>query len=270
MHCKICSSIEKKKNLKYIYSFLKKKYYQCLNCGFVFQNPLPSERFLKNIYSKEYFKENYKKKNSKFDQRQIQYKFDKKYLSNYFNDSKKRKILDFGCGNGNFLKLFKAQKFGYEFNPSAKVHNSVKRVLLKDVYKKKYDLVIMRGVIEHLLNFDNIVRRLCKCIKKGGLFYITATPNIYNLTFFLSKKNFNQNHPGHIFHFNNVNLSLLFLQRKFLNIDTIYQYAQTPYANFQNDFKKLKKQLKDYNKNKNTISPAAVGNMITMVFKKAE
>ena len=49
-------------------------------------------------------------------------------------------------------------------------------------------MIIMRGVIEHLPDFDQIVKKLSKCLVKNGLFYITATPNIYNLTFFFSLK----------------------------------------------------------------------------------
>ena len=42
----------------------------------------------------------------------------------------------------------------------------------------------MRGVIEHVPNFEEIIKKLSKCVKKNGLFYITATPNSNNLTFF--------------------------------------------------------------------------------------
>ena len=43
----------------------------------------------------------------------------------------------------------------------------------------------MRGVIEHIPNFEEVIKKLSKCIKKSGLFYITATPNSNNLTFFV-------------------------------------------------------------------------------------
>ena len=92
----------------------------------------------------------------------------------------------------------------------------------------------MRGVIEHIPNFEEVIKKkLSKCIKKSGLFYITATPNSNNLTFFLSNKDFNQNHPGHLFHFNNVNLSLLFLKNNFLNTVMKFEYLDTPYANLK-------------------------------------
>ena len=126
----------------------------------------------------------------------------------------------------------------------------------------------MRGVIEHIPNFEIVVKNLSLCLKKGGLFYITATPNSNNLTFFLSNKDFNQNHPGHLFHFNNVNLSLLFLKNSFLNIVMRYEYLDTPYVNLDKDFKNLKRQLKTYKKKIKKNSPPSVGNMMTAIFKK--
>ena len=101
----------------------------------------------------------------------------------------------------------------------------------------------MRGVIEHIPNFEIIVKQLCKSLKKGGIFYITATPNTNNLSFLLSPKNFNQNDVRHIFHFNNINISMLFLKNNLFNIETIYQYSETPYAKYYDDYKFSKSNL---------------------------
>ena len=183
---------------------------------------------------------------------------------------KQTKLLDYGCGNGNFLAKFKAKKFGFEFNKSAKLNKTIKKLSLVSIKKEKYDLIIMRGVIEHIPNFDEVVKGLCKRLKKGGFFYITATPNTNNLTFLLSPKDFNQNDVRHIYHFNNVNLSMFFLQNNLFNIETVYQYANTPYAKYLNDFKFSKTQLRNF-VSVNDIkskSPPGVGNMITSIFKK--
>lgn len=267
MKCKICDKIINL-NKSYLYTHSKIKYYRCNNCLLVFQYPLPNNQKLKDLYSKEYFNQNYLKNNNDFKLRKIQYKLDKKIILNYYKDDKNNKILDYGCGNGTFLKLFKSKKIGYDFNKDARVDTSVRRVSIKKVFEEKYDLIIMRGVIEHIPNFEEIIKKLTKCVNKNGLFYITATPNSNNLTFFLSNKDFNQNHPGHLFHFNNVNLSLLFLKNSFLNIVMRYEYLDTPYVNLDNDFKNLKRQLKTYKKKIKKNSPPSVGNMMTAIFKK--
>lgn len=267
MKCKICNSLIKPKN-SFLYIHQKIKYYRCKKCNFIFQYPLTTLEKLKKLYDKRYFTENYSKNNKSFKLRKIQYNLDKKILLEFYKDSSKKKILDYGCGNGQFLSIFKSKKYGYEFNRSAKLSSKIKRVSMKESFTKKYDLIIMRGVIEHIPDFDKIVQKLCKSIKKNGLFFITATPNSNNLSFFLSNKDFNQNHPGHIYHFNNVNLSFLFLKNNFLNISTNFEYFKTPYANLKRDFNNLKMQLKYSEDKKKTVSPPAVGNMITAVFKK--
>ncbi len=264
--CKICGS----NKLKFFYESDKKKYYSCQRCGFVFQNPLPSISELKTYYSEKYFNENYFYDNKELDLRSKQYSLDRKILLKYFKDTKNKKILDYGCGNGIFLSKFKSKKFGFEFNKDAKVSKSVKRLNFKNINEKKYDLIIMRGVIEHIPNFEIIVKQLCKSLKKGGIFYITATPNTNNLSFLLSPKNFNQNDVRHIFHFNNINISMLFLKNNLFNIETIYQYSETPYAKYYDDYKFSKIQLRNFLKfsKKNSKSPPGVGNMMTAIFKK--
>ena len=267
MKCKICFNLNKK-NISYFYNHQSIKYYRCNNCFFIFQHPLPSNQELTELYNNDYFNKNYFRNTTEFNLRKIQYKLDKKIILKYYKDKKSKTILDYGCGNGTFLKLFKSKKIGFEFNQKAKVDSKIKRVTFQKVFKQKYDLIIMRGVIEHIPNFEEIVKKLSKCVNKNGLFYITATPNSNNLTFFLSNKDFNQNHPGHLFHFNNVNLSLLFLKNSFLNIVMRYEYLDTPYVNLDKDFKNLKRQLKTYKSKVKKISPPSVGNMMTAIFKK--
>ncbi len=266
MRCKICLN----KNIvkfKFVYTHEKIRYFQCIFCDFIFQHPIPSQDELKLLYNKNYFESNYKK-SKEYRLRKIQYQKDKKIILEFFKDKKNKKVLDYGCGNGEFLSLFKSKKFGYELNDSAEVNKKINRISKKEVFQKKFDMIIMRGVIEHLPDFDEIIKKLSKCLVKNGLFYITATPNTNNLTFFLSKKDFNQNTPRHIFHFNNVNLSLFFLKRNFLNLCTKFEYIDTPYANIKSDFKNLKNQLRKINKKEKTISPPSVGNMLTSIFKK--
>ena len=120
----------------------------------------------------------------------------------------------------------------------------------------------MRGVIEHLIDFKKIIKLLRKSLNKNGIFYICATPNSYSLAFELSPSKFNQNHPGHLFHFNHVNLTKMFFQLNFLLEDLKMDYLKTPYQNTKKDFIKLKK-LSTIKK-----SPPAVGNMMTLVFRK--
>jgi len=185
--CKICKS----KKIKFLYKYENQNYYKCDLCNLIFQNPFPTTSFLKRYYDEEYFNKGYskisKQSRKEINIRERQYKLDKKILTKYFKDSPNKSILDYGCGNGNFLAKFKSKKYGYEFNDKAKFNKLVQKIDLKK-NKIKFDLIIMRGVIEHIVNFDEIVVQLVKKLKKGGFFYITATPNTNNLSFFYQIK----------------------------------------------------------------------------------
>lgn len=257
-------------NKIYLYTFEKKKYYKCKICDLVYQEKYPTSKELEKFYNKNYFKENYTKNTKLFHLRKKQYLLDKNILLKHFDDKARKKVLDFGCGNGEFISLFKSQKFGYEFNEKATLNKRVKRITLKEISKHKFDLIVMRGVIEHIPNFQSVVKKIIKNLKKGGLFFITATPNTSSLSFFLSGVSFNQNHFGHINHFNHINLSVFFLRNNLFNIETCFQYHDTPYANYKKNFKDLKNQYKKFllDRNIKSKSPPSVGNMMTLVFQK--
>lgn len=259
--CPLCNS----KNTQYSYTSINDKidYSFCKDCSLYFQTKIHSlsNKDISKFYSKEYLK-GYVHGSKGFLLRSKQYSIDKKYIKKFYKDNKSNSILDYGCGNGDFIKLFKSKKFGFETNPNAKVNNLARRINYKEIQKFKYDLIIMRGVIEHLKDFKRIAKNLVKCLKKNGQFVIMATPNTNSYAFLKNKKAFNQNNERHLFHFNSINLTEFFLKLGLFNIDLSYPYYETPYKNLKRDFKETKK-LKFIKK-----SPPGVGNMMSMVFKK--
>lgn len=263
-----CSFPKKGKFIKLSYTSKRENidYNYCSKCGLYYQsniNELTSKK-ISTFYSKEYFLRGYSKKSKDYANRKKQYKLDYRYICNFFEDRKSKNILDYGCGNGELLKMFKSKKFGFEFNKDASVNNQVNRIDLKDIKKNFFNLVIMRGVIEHIKNFEAPVKKLITSLKPGGLFVISATPNSLSYNFKTNKKLFNQNNERHLYHFNFINLTEFFLKKNLYNIDVSFPYYNTPYFNINNDYKNLK-----YLKNKfNKISPPSVGNMMSLVFKK--
>jgi len=117
----------------------------------------------------------------------------------------------------------------------------------------------MRGVIEHIPDFYLVLQKLFKSLKKNGIFFITATPNSLSLPFYLNPKKFNQNDSRHIYHFNHLNLGEFFLKNNFLNLQVAFQYDETPYKNYINDFYFLKNGKKKF--------PPHPGTMMTLVYK---
>ena len=156
MNCKICSSktvrIENNKN--------NKVYYNCINCDYIFING-------KLINSSDKEKLRYLKHNNSFED--INYvemlrSFIKEYIK--FDQDKINKILDFGCGPIPVLaKLLEDKGFNVDvYDKYFFPHN--------DYLKKKYDLITLIEVIEHLKNPIKELTQLKKHLNKNGFFII--------------------------------------------------------------------------------------------------
>ena len=157
-------------NLKKFY------YYKCNNCKIVFINPTPNSNDLKKIYGVNYYEKFYLR-NIKKDK---DYKFFYNYIKKFLN--KKKLILDYGCGDGKFLKLFHQDNYriyGADLNSPIiqKMKNENLKVYTYDEISKinkKFDLIYLRDVFEHSTNpklLLNTLFSLCKidgCIVLDG------------------------------------------------------------------------------------------------------
>lgn len=135
-----CSFPKKGKYIQFSYTSKKDfiDYNNCYNCGLYYQSNISklTENQISKFYSKQYFLNGYFKNSKDYLKRKKQYYLDYKYICKYFDDKINKKVLDFGCGNGELLKMFNSKKFGFEFNKDASLHNSVKKIYLKDIKKK--------------------------------------------------------------------------------------------------------------------------------------
>ncbi|MBM3248714.1 MAG: methyltransferase domain-containing protein [Candidatus Omnitrophica bacterium] len=110
-------------------------------------------------------------------------------IVNIFANLPKGKVLDLGCGNGDYAKRLK--DLGFEVIASDmdlerfKYHNLIK-FEASNLDKplpfpdNSFDYVLFLEVIEHLYNPDFVIEQVSRIIKpKGSLFL--STPNILNL-----------------------------------------------------------------------------------------
>lgn len=132
---------------------------------------------------------NYEQYNLKYDNSQINSVYFKKYInlvSSYINDNidlSGKTILEIGCGQGDFINLISKDKdcscFG--FDPSLKELINLEKMKLynkffdekyAEILEQKIDLVILRHIMEHIIEPNDIIKNVYKVLKNDGKVYI--------------------------------------------------------------------------------------------------
>ncbi|MFO7603003.1 MAG: class I SAM-dependent methyltransferase, partial [Gammaproteobacteria bacterium] len=140
------------------------------------------------------------------------------------------RVLDFGCGNGNFIRTAQEkgwQVTGYDVDCDAMQHVASRYAVevgcgnLHDLDwpEKQFDLIHAHHVVEHLKTPVADLQRLNRWLKPGGHFYI-GVPNIHaassRLKFFLEKIGLRRKNIGkyydsdhHVFYYTPTSLTHL-------------------------------------------------------------
>ncbi len=276
-YCPYCNSIDYEKWGENVRNFSSVK---CKKCKIVYlKNPLSNDA--QSLYYKNYLNNVHQKKNVKKKQRTIMYKHELDYLIDSIEDfTKINDVLDVGCGGGYFLDLFKKKRkktYGVEVGLDSYLTAKKKHTMFYGEFneklniKKKFDLIVMRGVIEHVDDPKQYVHYAQKILKKSGYILITATPNLDCISAEIFKERWTQHRPeSHILHLKESHVDQLFSKKKFTKYGSKSLYLNTPYENF---FKDISIILKEIQKQKKGIkssltSPAFFGNMMTLIYKK--
>lgn len=136
-----------------------------------------SDLEIQKIYGEGYFKD----RNTGSDpKREQSYKIEINKINKYKSSGK---VLDVGCGMGNFLELFdsnKWEKFGVEISDYARDIAQKKgiRFIDYDFESGFFDLIIFRGVIQHLDTPLFVIKQCIRMLKEDGYIVFLATPNI--------------------------------------------------------------------------------------------
>ena len=155
---------------------------RCKICSLIFVNPiLDQQKYIKAYKSSEYQKimkslgeKSHIYRVKRFGKERVN------FLANYF-PKRKIKILDVGCSTGFFLEACKQKGWdcdGLELNPSAAQFgrkrglNIYEQDLLNYKTQKKYDIITMFDVLEHLSDPKKIILDAKKKLKKNGLIYV--------------------------------------------------------------------------------------------------
>lgn len=251
---------------------------QCNDCDIVFVKNRLNENGRINYY-KNYNTEKHQEL-VKSELRDKMYKIENEFVISFLKEGN---ILDVGCGGAFFLDSFDNEKFnknGVEYGDdgfrvaSGKYPNKIMQgefPLLDEIKDNTMDLIIFRGVLEHVVNPKDYLLKAKRTLKEDGYILITATPNLNSLCADLFRNNFNQHIPAeHIILFKDEHFKSFLKENNIKLVSERVFYTETPYANVCEDAKKITKaiNLKDNNEEINFESPAWYGNMMTLLFRK--
>lgn len=253
---------------------------KCNNCDFIWINPRPDDEIIEEYYAK------YDDARKQIDSvmtlnRSKQYIIDRDFVYPFFANRKDIVTLDFGCHNGLFLETFDRRfiKHGIEKNKGAAAEaNRYHRgdVLACDLLDAPYrdeafDLIMLRGVIEHLTNPDECMEKIYRLLKKDGILYLCATPNVGSFSAQIFRKYWNQySSPGHLLYFSDYTLER-YMKKYDLNfLAKCFPYIGTPYADVSKDSLHINNMVVLHKEGKvnSTVDVPYYNNMMNMVFYK--
>jgi SAM-dependent methyltransferase len=189
---------------------------------------------IQKIYGEDYFKS---RNNGSDPKRERSYKIEFNKIIKYKNSGK---VLDVGCGMGNFLELFddnKWEKYGIEISDYAREIAQKKGIkFINYEYETGvFDLVIFRGVIQHLDTPLYAIKQCIRMLKEDGYIVFLATPNINSIQY----KLFNE--LPMLDSSCNFMLPSDIMMRQILNnfsmdiVELNYPYLESPYKRIFND-----------------------------------
>lgn len=229
------------------------------------------ENYLSQIHQTDSKANEHRKKMYK-----LEYGLIKPYLT------KSGRVLDVGCSGGYFLDLFHKEGFscyGVEFGKEAATEASKKYQVWQGDFSEisfsgKFDLIIFRGVIEHIPNPKTYLDKALSLLNQNGVVFITSTPDASAFCCELFKEMWNQHEPeAHLMHFMPRHFDKYFMENrteKFLKLLEEHLYEETPYADIENDILKVSDAIRmKMNGEEITFrSPAFWGNMLSLAYKK--
>jgi len=253
--CPICISKDIKflfnqndKNMRISQQFSLSK---CYDCGGIFLNPQPTYKESEKFYPKEKY---YSLDKIKTEKDSIKTKIKLKLYKIYFSERKSffkkilfsplkfmirgtlikkgAKLLDIGCGSGQFLYEMKElgmNVWGVEpgdfYNEGNKKYklNIKNSDLIKARYPKEFfDIITMNHVLEHLDNPKESIKETHRILKKGGNFII-GIPNSNSLACKMFGKNWHQlDIPRHLLNYSYKNARILLKNNGFRILKTRY------------------------------------------------
>ncbi|MDQ3535528.1 MAG: class I SAM-dependent methyltransferase [Bacteroidota bacterium] len=226
---------------------------ECRNCGFKFTNPRPDKTNIEKYYeSKDYISHS----NASTNFINFAYKIARKFtlgfkykiLKKYY--SEKGKLLDYGCGTGNFLLYCKNKGWDVVgIEPNMKALHEAEKVKSLTIYnskdklqdKEKFDVITLWHVLEHIHELKEVFTFLKSKINKNGIICI-AMPNSDSYDCQLYKEFWaGYDVPRHLYHFNQATFKALIKLSKMKLLEVIPMKLDAYYVSMLSEKYKNKK-----------------------------
>ena len=214
---------------------------ECEACSIRTTTPFPDKKIIGNYYSSDDYISHDDKVSGIFDSiyglvRTYQLNKKKKLIGKYFNKSN-GKILDIGCGAGDFLQYMKENHWNINgvdtSNKARKIANKKLNIKVMDPKdwinnKEKYDVITCWHSLEHVHEPWVYLDKIKKSLTLDG-FLIVALPN-YQSTDAKIYKEFwaAYDTPRHLYHFTIKSMNKT-INPHGLNIESIYRMNFDPF-----------------------------------------
>lgn len=196
-----------------------------------------------------------------------QFKQDIKFIESFIC-MKNKKILDIGCSTGEFLKDYSKNNdiYGMETNKLAIRIASKYLSFDKDIFNTKnyFDIIIYRGTIQHIRDYEIYIQESYKALKKNGYIFFISTPNLDSPAFKIINDIYFLNKDYVFFWPSEKKLIELLKSYKFNFLHISFPYFKSPYANYISDHIKYIYSLVT----KKKLKYAFYKNMMNIVFTK--
>jgi len=187
--CPVCQNAESRTIAPIDRNFKLSNTVMCTRCGMVFTNPMPSEEELNDFYANFYrFLHQgalFRPRQKHILKRRLEAERNAQEVAEFITDG--CRSLDFGCGSGELVQA--VQRLGAEahgFEPGQAYGSFAQKKMGDRIrvgpwqsmhYARKFDLVTMWQVLEHLRDPVSALKTIVSWINPGGKVYV-GVPNI--------------------------------------------------------------------------------------------
>lgn len=216
---------------------------RCLSCGVVFLNGIE----INAEYYKKYYELGYYDQEQKGNlpisyllrvMRNFSMRCKERIIRSSFRNKRNIRILDIGCGSGEFLDSMKwlgFKKYGLEINEEGQklceskgIKVFAKEITEIDFRDTRFDAVTMWHVLEHLEKPDEMFSSIHKILSKDGKLII-QTPNTDSIGFrHGGRELYHLDSPRHLFLYNQKAISTIAEKHGFRLIKVINEFYDYP------------------------------------------